>query len=104
MGGGAEYMPENEFKKIRPPKRYTTTFKSVLPVRPATPLNSKVINKQTYDTLMNCIDIADGTVSCTTEEWRMEDSPFKISEQSLPEMENFQTFTRLRIGIKNEGS
>ena len=67
------------------PKRpiiYTKIFEQVLPVRPMTLGNSKVVNKETYEAIMNCVSFDGKTKSCTPEEWK-KNSFYLRTEQSM---------------------
>ena len=51
-------------------------FKEVLGEKPEGQGNSVVINKETYESIINCVSFDSETKSCYPEEWKREDSPY----------------------------
>ena len=65
-----------EYKPKRP-KVYYKFFSPVLGERPEELGNSVVINKETYESIINCAEFDGETKTCSTEEWKREDTPYE---------------------------
>ena len=70
------YMMYQENKPKRP-KVYYRFFSPVLGERPEELGNSVVINKETYESIINCVEFDGETKTCSTKEWKREDTPYQ---------------------------
>ena len=60
------------------------------------------MSKTLYNSISSCTDEDEKTKICSTEEWKSEDKPFTISEESQANKLMWATFKRLKITmVKN---
>ena len=97
--GSQETPEEGGFIQKRPiviKKIFTSVY-----LQPSTDIqDTKTMSKPFYDSLASCTDEDQDTKICSTDEWKSDDKPFSISEESLSKQETFTTFKRLRITLK----
>ena len=100
-GGNEEDMAPGELQLA--PKRpvfIRKIFTSVFAEEPVYVKDTKTMSKPFYQSLSSCTDEDEDTKICSTEEWRSEEKPFEISEESQARNATWTTFERLRITLK----
>lgn len=78
-----------------------TVVKPVLAKRPEILQNQVTITKETYDSLMNCVDLDMETKVCTVSEWKKEGCPFKRTAESIAQEEKNRVYKWIRVSIQH---
>ena len=90
-----------EYLKPLEPITEEIVVKPVLAKRPKILQNQVTIAKETYESLMNCVDLDMETKVCTISEWKKEDCPFKRTEESIAQEEKNKVYRWIRVSIQH---
>ena len=88
-----EYTP-------KPPILRTKVFSSILDNEPTEIADSKVMDKETFESLISCTDRDSDTKVCTVSEWTSPNTPYKRVVESDAEVSKYDTRKRASMSFK----